>query len=136
MRQELEDLSVSSPVFMLVDDDPLIVHALSKALRPLGKVVFSTEFNQVHLMAAIAQPRILLIDIDLPEVTGLEIVRRIRSNSELDHIHVFLMTAHRSASVLNQVEGLNIDGLLIKPIDMVALLSSMGRLLGTHLGPG
>ncbi len=136
MQQESADQSVTSPVFMIVDDDPLIVHALSKALRSLGKVAFSTEFDQVHVMAAITRPRILLIDIDLPEVTGLEIVRRIRSNSELDHSHVFLMTAHRSASVLKQAEGLGIDGLLVKPIDMVALISRMERLLGTHLDPG
>jgi len=136
MQQESQDQPITSPVFMIVDDDPLMVHALSNALRPLGKVTFSTEFDQVHLMAAITRPRILLIDIDLPEVTGLEIVRRINANSDLDDSHVFLMTAHRSASVLNQVEGLRIDGLLIKPIDMVALISRMEGILGTHRGPG
>lgn len=135
MPQKLDEQAVTAPMFLIVDDDPLIVHALSKALRPLGKVAFSTEFDQVHITAAITKPRVLLIDIDLPEVTGLEIVRRIRSNSDLDHSHIFLMTAHRNASVLKQVEMLGTDGLLTKPIDMGALLSRLEGLLGTHLRP-
>jgi DNA-binding response OmpR family regulator len=109
-------------VFMVVDDDQVLVHALARALRPLGKVAFSNNFDSVHLSAASARPRVMLIDIDLPLVTGIEIARRIRSNPELESIYILMMTSHRSEAVLKQVAGLDVDGLLEKPIDMPDLL--------------
>lgn len=71
----------------------------------------------------------MLIDIDLPTVTGIEIVRRIRSNPEMDSVFILMMTSHRSEAVLKQVEGLGVDGLLEKPIDMPALLTRVQALL-------
>ena len=108
--------------FMVVDDDSIVVHSLARALRALGKVAFSSEFDRVHIAAASALPRIMLIDIDLPSVTGIEIARRIRSNPELDSVYILMMTAHRSEAVLKQVEGLKADGLIEKPVDIPALL--------------
>ncbi|AOF87267.1 response regulator [Hydrogenophaga sp. RAC07] len=108
--------------FMVVDDDQVLVHALARALRPLGKVAFSNNFDSVHLTASSAKPRVMLIDIDLPLVTGIEIARRIRSNQEMDLVYILMMTSHRSEAVLKQVAGLDVDGLLEKPIDIPALL--------------
>ncbi len=115
--------------FMVVDDDPVVVHSLARALRVLGKVAFSNEFDRVHIAAASAHPRIMLIDIDLPLVTGIEIVRRIRSNPELDSVCILMMTAHRSDAVLRQVDGLKVDGLLEKPINIPELLARVQKLL-------
>lgn len=115
--------------FMVVDDDQILVHSLARALRPLGKIAFSNDFDSVHLTAASAKPRVMLIDIDLPLVTGIEIARRIRSNPEMDSIYILMMTSHRSEAVLKQVAGLDVDGLLQKPIDMPALLVRMQALL-------
>lgn len=127
----LEEKSVVSDelVFMVVDDDQIVVHTIARALRPLGKVAFSNDFASVHLSAAKARPRMMLIDIDLPIVTGIEIVRRIRSNPEMDSVFILMMTSHRSEAVLKQVEGLGVDGLLEKPIDMPALLTRVQALL-------
>lgn len=118
-----------SPTFLLVDDDPLVVHVLAQALRPLGKVAFSTAFEDVHLIAARSRPRVVLIDVDLPQVTGLEIVRRIRSNPELDGMHICLMTAHSSESVLQEARSLPVAHVLRKPIDTEALVGQMKALL-------
>lgn len=134
----LEDKAVISDdlIFMVVDDDQVLVHALARALRPLGKVAFSNAFDSVHLSSASARPRVMLIDIDLPLVTGIEIVRRIRSNPEMDSIYILMMTSHRSEAVLKQVAGLDVDGLLQKPIDMPALLARVQAFLSEQrLGP-
>ena len=128
---KLEEKAVVSEdlMFMLVDDDQILVHSLARALRPLGKVAFSNDFDSVHLSAASARPRVMLIDIDLPLVTGIEIARRIRSNPELDSVYILMMTSHRSEAVLNQVAALDVDGLLQKPIDVPTLLSRVQTLL-------
>jgi DNA-binding response OmpR family regulator len=121
--------SAEHPTFLIVDDDPLVVHALAKALRPLGKVAFSTEFDKVHVAAALSKPRLMLIDVDLPQVTGLDIVRRLRLNRDLDHMHVLLMTAHRGESILQEARSLTVDGVISKPIDMGALVARVKDLI-------
>jgi len=117
------------PMFMVVDDDQILVHALARALRPLGKVAFSNDFDSVHISAAIARPRVMLIDVDLPLVTGIEIARRIRSNPDMDSVYILMMSAHRTDAVLNRVAELDVDGLLEKPIDMPALLARVHTFL-------
>lgn len=123
--------------FMVVDDDQILVHSLARALRPLGKVAFSNDFNAVHHTAASARPRLMLIDIDLPLVTGIEIARRIRSNPEMDGVYILMMTSHHSEAVLKQVAGVDVDGLLQKPIDLPALLTRVQAFLKEpRRGPG
>jgi putative two-component system response regulator len=117
------------PTFLIIDDDPLVVHAMAKALRPLGKVAFSTEYDRVHVVAALSRPRVMLIDVDLPQVTGLDIVRRLRLNPDLDSVHVLLMTAHRGKSVLEEARSLTVDEVLTKPIDTASLVASIKELL-------
>ena len=127
----LEEKAVVSDdlMFMVVDDDQILVHTLARALRPLGKVAFCNDFDSVDVSAASARPRVMLIDIDLPVVTGIEIARRIRSNPDMASVYILMMTSHRSEAVLKQVEGLDVDGLLQKPIDMPALLARVESLL-------
>lgn len=127
----LEEKAVVSEdlMFMVVDDDQILVHALARALRPLGKVAFSNDFDAVHVSAAMARPRVMLIDIDLPLVTGIEIARRIRSNPDMDSVYILMMSSHRNDAVLKRVADLNVDGLLEKPIDMPALLARLNEFL-------
>ncbi len=117
-----KDSNSSTLTFLIVDDDPLIVHALARALRPLGKVSFTTAFNSVHVTAALAQPRFIMIDVDLPGVTGLEIARAIRTIPELAATDLILMTAHSDEAVLKEGEALTGIPVLRKPINMERLL--------------
>ncbi len=128
----LQEKAVTSEdlMFLVVDDDQVLVHPLARALRPLGKVAFSNNFDSVHLSANSARPRVILIDIDLPLVTGIEIARRIRSNQEMDSVYLLMKTSHRSEAVLKQVTDVDVDGLLEKPIDIPALLTRVQAFLG------
>lgn len=118
-----------TPKILIVDDDPLMVHALAAALKPLGKVSFTTDFDLVHVTVALARPKVLLLDVDLPGVTGLEIARRIRENPDLDDTQVVLMTAHRCGSVLHEAESLVGDRVMLKPIDLGAISDKVGGML-------
>jgi len=109
--------ALARPVFLIVDDDPLIVHALARTLRPLGKVSFTSEFDRVHVVAAMSKPKVILIDIDLPQVTGLDIAKSIRGNPDLDSTQIVLMTSHRAESVLKAAEELSGNHVVSKPID-------------------
>lgn len=112
----------TAPTFLIVDDDPLIVHSLAKALRPLGKVSFTNAFDMVHVTAALARPRFILVDIDLPNVTGLDIARAIRNNPDLDATEIILMTAHNAEAVLREAQSLTGMPVLQKPIDLYQLV--------------
>lgn len=119
------DPDPSSPVFLIVDDDPLIVHTLAKAIRPLGKVSFTTAFDQVHITAATLKPQVILLDVDLPRITGLDIARLIRSNPDLDGTRILLMTAHHAPSLLKEGETITGGPVLRKPIDLDQLVAML-----------
>lgn len=117
------------PKIMIVDDDPLVVHSLAQALRPLGKVSFTTDYEMVHVTAALSHPEVLLLDVDLPGVTGLEIARRIRANPDLDGTCVILMTAHDCGAVLNEAKTVSGGRVLLKPIDLSSVAALTEQLI-------
>lgn len=126
--------NAGTPNILIVDDDPLVVHALAKVLRPYGQVSFTMDFDMVHVTAALARPKVILLDVDLPGVTGLEITRKIRENPELDGTPVVLMTAHRCGTVLNEAEHLvGDDRVMLKPIDMDSVTHMVSHMLSQGL---
>jgi len=67
----------------------------------------------------------MLIDLDLPEVTGLEIARAIRTNPDLDATRILLMTAHNTDALLKEGEELTGSPVLRKPINLDSLVELM-----------
>ncbi|RYD80752.1 MAG: response regulator [Sphingobacteriales bacterium] len=61
-------------------------------------------------------PDIILLDINMPKMNGLEFLKEIRSDSELKHMKVFIMTTSNEETERTQAQRLGIDGFIIKPL--------------------
>ncbi|MGZ5244817.1 MAG: response regulator [Bacteroidia bacterium] len=61
-------------------------------------------------------PDIILLDINMPKMNGLEFLQEIRNDSELKRIKVFIMTTSNEESERTQAQRLGIDGYIIKPL--------------------
>ena len=75
-------------------------------------------------------PALLLLDVEMPEMTGLEFLARIRRHKRLFDTPVILFTAH--SSQVDIVRGLQAgaDGYIAKPISATALVSAVNTVLG------
>ncbi len=62
-------------------------------------------------------PDIILLDIQLPEMDGVEILRRIREKSSTKHLKVVALTAHSMHGDRERFESAGFDGYLAKPIE-------------------
>jgi two-component system response regulator MprA len=115
----------------IVDDDGAIRSSLGRALRMEGYTVElfddgTSALKSIQLRA----PDAIILDLQLPDVDGLEVCRRIRRSGDTTPI---LMLTARDA-VNDRVEGLDVgaDDYLVKPFDLAELLARLRALLRRH----
>jgi len=80
---------------LLVDDDPLLVQMMGAMLGDLGRVRFATSGEAALEQIAAEAPDLVLLDSEMPGMSGLDVCRTIRSNGEYGDIPVIFVTGHR-----------------------------------------
>ena len=121
---------------LVVDDIADNVEILRTRLSSLGyEVVVAEDGEQALARVRETLPDLILLDIMMPKVDGLEVVRRLKADATLPFIPVILVTA--KASPTDVVAGLDAGGddYLIKPIDhgaLVARVRAMLRIKALH----
>ena len=115
---------------MIIEDNPdnrLLLNAI------LGDTFTVTEHaNGPDGLAALAteRPEIVLLDISLPGMDGVEVLRNIRADAAFRHLPVIAFTAHAMSDDRRKFLGHGFDDYITKPIvDETILLGSIGRLL-------
>lgn len=119
-------------VILVVDDDIQVANYLKVLLSPVYSVVTMFDAESALNWLAENRPALIISDVVMPGMDGYEFCRRIKSDLDLCHIPVLLVTA--KASVENQVEGFNAEAnaYITKPFDPVLLLSLIGSLLSNR----
>src|SRR5258707_7870637 len=121
---------------LVVDDVADNIEILRMRLSALGyEVVEATDGEQALAKVAETLPDLVLLDIMMPKIDGLEVVRRLKADTTLPFIPVILVTA--KASPKDVVAGLDAGGddYLTKPIDhgaLVARVRAMLRIKALH----
>ena len=118
----------SNSYLAIVDDDAAIRTALGRALRMENYDVELFEDGASALRAVqLRAPDAIVLDLQLPDIDGLEVCRRIRRAGDATPI---LMLTARDA-VNDRVEGLDVgaDDYLVKPFDLAELLARLRALL-------
>ena len=127
----MTNLPTNNAYVAIVDDDAAIRSALGRALRMENYDVELFEDGSSALRAVqLRAPDAIVLDLQLPDIDGLEVCRRIRSAGDATPI---LMLTARDA-VNDRVEGLDVgaDDYLVKPFDLAELLARLRALLRRH----
>jgi two-component system sensor histidine kinase/response regulator len=118
----------SEPTSILnVDDYAPGLYARTKVLRQAGfSVVEATTGNQALKMASEHKPDVILLDVNLPDMHGFEVCRRIRSTPALSTTTILHVSAS-SVQEQHMVHGLNTgaDGYLVEPLDPAVLIATI-----------
>ena len=115
---------------LLVDDVPANLSVLSAALEPEGyEILAASGGGQALKVAARARPDLILLDVLMPEVDGLETCRRLKQDPATREIPVIFITARNEMESV--VEGFRAGGVdyILKPFQTEEVLSR----LATHL---
>ena len=117
-------------MLLIVDDAVVNRSTLVDFLSPLGFEVHQADNGEAALAQARAlRPDLILMDVVMPVMDGLEATRRLREDRALHDVPVIALSA--SAAAANEKEGRDCgaDAFLSKPIDLDELLAEIGRLL-------
>lgn len=122
--RELQATAVQiKPEILIVDDDPLQLKLLEKALSDAGvDLVLSANGTDTMRILRWRKPELILMDVNLPDVTGIEVLRRIRSQAHLASIPVIMVTGHSEKSIVVDSVKAGADGFLVKPFDKATLI--------------
>jgi cyclic di-GMP phosphodiesterase len=108
-----------SATIMIVDDEPLNVMTLRQHLKMEGFVNFVTTSNSreaLHLIRS-ELPDVLLLDVRMPDISGIDILRVIGLDPVLQHIPVLILTAATDPTIRKQALDMGASDFLQKPID-------------------
>ncbi|HPD65098.1 MAG TPA: response regulator [Bacteroidia bacterium] len=73
-------------------------------------------------------PKIILLDINMPKMNGIEFLREIRKDEELKSIPVFIMTTSNEDSDRINAYNLNVAGYILKPLNFEKFVAAVGTL--------
>ena len=124
--------SPANHVVMIVDDDAPTAELASLVLRKAGypTVVALNPREAARLMSRLGAPELLLLDVEMPEMTGLEFLARVRRHKRLFDTPVVLFTAHSNQTDIVRGLQAGADGYIAKPISASALVSAVRTVLG------
>ncbi len=118
-KSRVEDAHV-----MIIDDEPINIKLVRKVLGEIGYSHFTGVTNSCDAMMEIrkGQPDLLLLDIMMPHVDGLEILEAVKATPDLKNIPVLIFTA--SSDRATKLEALDLGALdfLAKPVDRMELI--------------
>jgi DNA-binding response OmpR family regulator len=117
---------------LIVEDDRNIAYLAQYHVRKLGHEEVTVVNNGGQAIALLGEQKfdLVLLDWMLPDISGIEIVRNLRSHSEHGKTPVIMMTArNRPEDVLAAVEA-GANDYIVKPFERAVLQSKVVKLIG------
>ena len=115
---------------LVVDDEVHIIHVVAIKLRNNGfKVITAANGAEAFELVCEEKPDIIVTDFQMPVMTGLELVEKLRDDEQTRDIPVIMLTARGFAVADEQKEDLQISQFLSKPFSPKELLRSIEDIL-------
>ncbi len=110
---------------LVVDDDAMIVDLLETALEDEGYRVLSTVGAEAIPLAREQQPDVILLDINMPGMDGVEVSRHLRDDPATERIPIIVMSAQDRLRATGPL--LAVNDRLPKPFEIQALYDKVGH---------
>lgn len=118
------------PKILIIDDDETI-HLIAKAY--LGKAGYEvhTAFDGPEglELAATLQPDLVLLDINMPKMSGFDVAKKMKEDEVTKKIPIFMMTSLKQDSNIQRGYGLGIEDYITKPTNMGHLKLKIDKFL-------
>ncbi|MFJ9243276.1 two-component system response regulator [Streptomyces sp. NPDC101776] len=124
----------SDAKILIVDDHEDTLYALESALAPLGRpLARATSGDKALKQVLRGQVGLLLLDVRMPGVSGLDVVRYLRRLEQTQHIPVLLLTGFGADLELTAAAfALGVADLVLKPVDPWILRTKVRYLYDAH----
>jgi CheY-like chemotaxis protein len=119
---------------LLVEDDEVDVMNVKRAFsksniqNPLFVASNGVEALEMLNSEISPLPRIIILDINMPKMNGIEFLKALRADENLKHISVFVVTTSNEDSDKIKAYDLNVAGFILKPLSFEKFMSSVSTL--------
>jgi len=115
---------------LIAEDNTENLDMLRRRLERRGHVVFAAADGQQAIEQTLAlKPEIVLMDVSMPVLSGLEATRAIRMNPEVASTPIVALTAHAMDGDRARCLDAGCDAYATKPVDLPSLIATMERLV-------
>lgn len=120
-------------ILLLVEDNKELLQVLQQLFEPFYKVYLASDGKEGLALAYKYKPNLIISDIMMPEMTGIEMCLQIKNNIDLCHIPIILLTALNNTE--QSIEGYNrgADDYISKPFNAQLLLARANNLVRNRL---
>lgn len=116
---------------LAIDDQQLILLSLEKRLQELGYEVKTADSGKDGLaLVKDFQPNLVIVDINMPDISGLDVVQEIRTSSA-ERIPIMVMSGNTDENVITKGFELDIDDYMKKPVSLNEIVARVKRIIGT-----
>ena len=121
---------------LIVDDYPDALDVWEMYLRAEGfRVLTAATGRQALATANTGHPDLIVLDLDLPDLSGFEVARELRALPATRHIPLIAATGYSHVVLQDRVKQSGFDSIIVKPCDPDALVVEIERLLSAHGAP-
>lgn len=117
---------------LIIEDNPDILHFLEESLKNNYQIITATNGVAGFQLVQEVLPDIVISDIQLPQMNGLELCEKIRYEKLTKHIPVILITAQQSEDLEKKGYELGAIDFLFKPFDVTLLQQKVATILQTR----
>ena len=113
---------MKSTSILLIEDDELDIISIERALKQIEEPIeLSTAFNGLEALNLLKKtkdhPDIILLDLNMPRMNGIEFLTELRKDPSFNSIKIFVMTTSNEESDQKKAEKLGIQGYILKPLN-------------------
>lgn len=128
-REPLSAASIPPRRVLIADDDHDVAESLRLLLETLGHKAWTAHDGREAIAQALAlRPDLLLLDLSMPDIGGLEVARRLRATLGGDDIHIAALTGHCQPIDRERTRAAGFDWHFVKPVTSEALLTVLSQL--------
>jgi excisionase family DNA binding protein len=115
-----EELGSQVVRLLVVDDEKAVLDAMKRAFKPFAtqlELVTTTSGVEALLLVSEQKPHGMLIDLNMPDIDGFEVCRRIRARKQLESVRLITMTARHNPEMVEGSLRAGAIACLPKPVD-------------------
>jgi protein-histidine pros-kinase len=117
---------------LYIDDTPenlRMIEAVLAERRPGLEIRTATNGLDGSLLAEDQRPDVVLLDLNLPDISGEEVMRRLRARTQTGDVPVIVLSADSTSRNINRLLEAGADAYLTKPVNVTQFLDVLDRLL-------
>ncbi len=119
---------------LVVDDNVILLRTVKEMLDSKYNVSIATSGEQAFKSIARRKPDVILLDYEMPEMNGEEVITQLREDETTANIPVLFLTSSANREVVKKLIMLNPDGYMLKPPNKQTMIDHIEEVLGGKQG--